>query len=75
MVIDGGLGSTEHHPQHKIASEEIMREAQFDFGRFVKLGDLFTGQLPIKTLQVVLHLGGAASADNRDGEACADGAN
>ena len=67
-VIDGGLGSTEHVLPDKIASQEIMRKAQFDFRRLVKLGDLFTSQLPVKTLQVVLNLRGAASADNRDSE-------
>jgi uncharacterized protein (DUF433 family) len=40
-VIDGGLGSTEHVLPDKIASQEIMRKAQFDFRRLVKLGDLF----------------------------------
>ena len=42
MVIDGGLGSTEHNLPDKIASQQIMRKAQFDFRRLVQLGDLFT---------------------------------
>ena len=66
MVIDGALGSTEEHLLHKIVSQEIMRKAQFDFRGFVQLGDLFTSQLPVETLQVVLNLRGAASTDYRD---------
>ena len=68
MVIDGGVRSTEYHLHHKIVSQEIMRKAQFDFRGFVQLGDLFTSQLPVETLQVVLNLRGAASADNGDDE-------
>ena len=66
MIIDGGVRSTEYDLRHKIVSQEIMRKAQFDFRGFVQLGDLFASQLPVKTLQVVLNLRGAASTDNRD---------
>ena len=66
MVIDGGVRSTEYHLHHKIVSQEVMRKAEFDFRGFVQIGDLFASGLPVKTLQVVLNLRGAASTDNWD---------
>jgi hypothetical protein len=41
MIIDGGVGPAEHHLLDEIVGQEIMREAEFDFGGVVQLGQLF----------------------------------
>ena len=43
MIIDGGVRSTEHHLPDEIIGQEIMREAEFDFGGLVQLGQLLIG--------------------------------
>ena len=40
MIIDGGVCSTEHHLPDEIIGQEIMGEAEFDFGGLVQLGQL-----------------------------------
>jgi hypothetical protein len=40
MIIDGGVRSAEHHLPDEIIGQEIMREAEFDFGGLVQLGQL-----------------------------------
>ena len=56
MIIDRPVRSTKHDLPHKLVGQEIMGKAQFDFRGFVQFNDLFTGQLPVKALQVVLNL-------------------
>jgi hypothetical protein len=41
MIIDGGVCPAEHHLLDEIVGQEIMREAEFDFGGVVQLGQLF----------------------------------
>jgi hypothetical protein len=41
MVVDGGVGPAEHHLLDEIVGQEIMREAEFDFGGVVQFGQLF----------------------------------
>jgi hypothetical protein len=66
MIVDVGVGPAENHLPDEIIGQEIMREAEFDFGGLVQLGQLFVRQLPVKRFQVVLNLRGAASSDNRN---------
>jgi hypothetical protein len=38
MIIDVGVGPAENHLPDEIIGQEIMREAEFDFGGLVQLG-------------------------------------
>lgn len=41
MIVDGGVGPAENHLLDEIVGQKIMREAEFDFGGVVQLGQLF----------------------------------
>jgi hypothetical protein len=41
MIVDRGVGPAEDHLLDEIVGQKIMREAEFDFGGVVQLGQLF----------------------------------
>ena len=41
MIVDRGVGPAEHHLPDEIVGQKVMREAEFDFGGVVQLGQLF----------------------------------